>query len=352
MWPAPALFSALALLTDGDPDAAIATITPWGRRAEQAGDLWALSRMEMVTAWAQFDAGDWDNVTAHCETIVRIGVETGGANGQPLAQAMAGLVACRRGDLETARAMSAEGQRILSTPCVDPPGVPFLAWLDAELAEAAGDDAGGRATLDATFDVVAAVGPIGMIWLAPSVCRRAIETGDSERARLVVDRLVTTLVGSERGGHLIRLCRAMADGDTESIATLAAHPMATRFPAMARDAWLAAAALHRTSRRAGEERACLDEARRIEAVLGMLAGPNAAKPRVSRSRATAAPHERLTPAETNVLRIVADGLTNAAIAERLFLSKRTVESHVSRMYVKLGVSTRVELARVYLDQSG
>jgi DNA-binding NarL/FixJ family response regulator len=57
----------------------------------------------------------------------------------------------------------------------------------------------------------------------------------------------------------------------------------------------------------------------------------------------------LTGTERRVVDLIAEGLTNVAIAQRLFVSRRTVESHVSAAYRKLGVSTRVELARLVLD---
>ena len=52
----------------------------------------------------------------------------------------------------------------------------------------------------------------------------------------------------------------------------------------------------------------------------------------------------LSRRETEVLRLLADGLSNREIAERLFISPKTAEHHVSRIYSKLGLSTRVEAA--------
>ncbi|MBW3632966.1 MAG: LuxR C-terminal-related transcriptional regulator [Chloroflexi bacterium] len=52
----------------------------------------------------------------------------------------------------------------------------------------------------------------------------------------------------------------------------------------------------------------------------------------------------LTPRETEILRLLAAGLTDPAIAETLFISVRTVENHVARIFAKLGVRTRTAAA--------
>jgi DNA-binding NarL/FixJ family response regulator len=58
------------------------------------------------------------------------------------------------------------------------------------------------------------------------------------------------------------------------------------------------------------------------------------------------PLARLTPAEQRVALLVADGLSNAQIADRLVLSRHTVDSHVKHALAKLGVRNRVALATV------
>jgi DNA-binding NarL/FixJ family response regulator len=57
------------------------------------------------------------------------------------------------------------------------------------------------------------------------------------------------------------------------------------------------------------------------------------------------PLPELTDREREVLRLVADGLTNAAIAERLFVSPKTVRNHVSNILMKLHVGSRSEASR-------
>jgi DNA-binding NarL/FixJ family response regulator len=52
----------------------------------------------------------------------------------------------------------------------------------------------------------------------------------------------------------------------------------------------------------------------------------------------------LSDREVEVLRLVACGLSNRAIAERLYISPRTAEHHVQHIYAKLGASTRAAAA--------
>jgi DNA-binding NarL/FixJ family response regulator len=64
----------------------------------------------------------------------------------------------------------------------------------------------------------------------------------------------------------------------------------------------------------------------------------AAPSRVARAK------ETLTPREQQVLRFLGSGLTNRQIAERLVVSPKTVEHHVSQILSKLGAKTRAEAA--------
>lgn len=53
----------------------------------------------------------------------------------------------------------------------------------------------------------------------------------------------------------------------------------------------------------------------------------------------------LTPAEVDVVNLVAEGLTNKDVGARLFISPRTVQAHLAHIFAKLGVSTRTQLAQ-------
>ena len=57
------------------------------------------------------------------------------------------------------------------------------------------------------------------------------------------------------------------------------------------------------------------------------------------------PEGPLSRRELEVAGLVADGATNAQVAARLFISERTVESHMASIFNKLGVDTRLQVAR-------
>lgn len=98
--------------------------------------------------------------------------------------------------------------------------------------------------------------------------------------------------------------------------------------------------------------AALDEAHDIFERLGAPAW--SARSRVEKQRIglrTAAPDE-LTESERRVAELVATGLTNRQVAERLFMSPKTVEANLGRVYAKLGIRSRAELGARARDVLG
>jgi DNA-binding CsgD family transcriptional regulator len=95
-------------------------------------------------------------------------------------------------------------------------------------------------------------------------------------------------------------------------------------------------------------RAIRDVARVDAALRGLGARRGAAGPR----RRPASGWEALTDTELKVVRLVAERLTNPEIAERMFISRRTVQTHVSHALAKVGVATRRELAAEAARRAG
>jgi len=112
----------------------------------------------------------------------------------------------------------------------------------------------------------------------------------------------------------------------------------------------------------GEERfaAAWAEGRKmtLEQVLAEQAGATtpgetSTVPTIQQPASTSAPPpaypEELTPREVEVLRLVASGLSNAQVAEKLIISPRTAHAHVRSIYSKLGITSRSAATRYAID---
>jgi DNA-binding NarL/FixJ family response regulator len=112
---------------------------------------------------------------------------------------------------------------------------------------------------------------------------------------------------------------------------------------------LALAELRTAEGDAGEARTLLDAARATFVALGArpaIARADALAARLDASQVTSPTYPAgLSTREVEVLRLVAEGLSNPQIGERLFLSPRTVEHHLHAIFNKTGVSSRAAAAR-------
>ena len=210
--------------------------------------------------------------------------------------------------------------------------------------------------------------------LAPLVeFARAQETREPGLTRFVPD-LVEALVGLGRLGeaedHLswfeanaVRLRRTSAQGSaercrgylagvggnlTDAIAAFEralAHHEVAPMPFERARTLLALGAARRRAKERRAARAALEEARELFESLGAQVWERRARAELARIGGRAPSSGELTPVERRVAELAAAGRSNREIAAALFLSTRTVEGHLSRVYGKLGVRSRMELTR-------
>jgi len=108
---------------------------------------------------------------------------------------------------------------------------------------------------------------------------------------------------------------------------------------------LALGAVQRRMKHRREARETLEEALAVFERIGAELWADRARAELRRISGRAPTTGALTPAEERIASLVAEGRTNREVAAALFLSERTVEGHLSRVYGKLGVRSRTELTR-------
>ena len=281
------------------------------RRARDDRTGTALSLMNLgLVADAEGDIARARESYAEAREVWR---RLGDPNGLAYANVQLGRVMGRAGELAGGRELCEEGLSLfrglpdesgmalalhnlgfLAYRANDYPRAATLYAESADLRRRLGDKPGLLACIEGLADVAAALGraeTAARLWASTEAGRQALATPLSPAA------------GAEREGALVAVRRALGD---------------TAFA----EAW------------SSGERMSIDQAADEATAL-------AAPPAVPRSAPTPPPGEPLlTPREVDVLRLLAEGRTSRQIAEELFVSHRTVSTHISSIFGKLGVSSR------------
>ena len=193
------------------------------------------------------------------------------------------------------------------------------------------------------------------MWALPELVEAAARTGNTGLAGDAVDQLSewTRAGGTDWGRGIEARSRALlSDGDAadrlyrEALDRLGRSGMR---PDLARAHLLYGEWLRRERRRA-DAREQLRAACQMLDAIGMEAFAERARRELMAAggtarRRTVSARVELTAQEAQIARLAADGLSNSEIATRLFLSPRTVQYHLGKVFTKLDITSRMQLSR-------
>jgi DNA-binding CsgD family transcriptional regulator/tetratricopeptide (TPR) repeat protein len=302
--------------------------------------------------------GEWDDALAECQACLELAGEYGmRLHGTVFSHSIHAVIAVHRGDLPDAEGAVAAAERELAATGPQL-GWDWLLWANALLLEARGQPEGSLATLCRAWDTCTGQGLVSTLPLfAADLVRHAVGANDRHRAEQATNAIeelagrnpgVTTLTGAA-----LR-CRGLVEDDAEVLVRAAtAYRAGPRPLERALACEDAAWALGRVGR-VGEARPLLEEATAVYEGLSAswdLARAAARLRSLGVRPGRRGPRKRpksgwdsLTATELTVVRLITEGLSNPEIAERMFISRGTVHTHVSHILAKLGLGSRVALA--------
>jgi DNA-binding CsgD family transcriptional regulator len=322
--------------------------------AEAAGAVTPTVIYHVGLGMLGYATGHWDDAVAELEAGIAFAEETSSILGLTWHWSLLAQIALHRGEAERANAMleRAEAEMLRVGPQA---GVDWMMWTRA-LAVERDEPAQAFAALCNCWDLYAALGVLQTVQtIGPDLARLAIAAGDQTRARATAARAeeVADQLGTNTARFEALRCRAWADSDVD--AALAACEVARDGPRVIDLAFAeeeAGLRLRDTGRK--KEAAPLLEAalaafERLGAVSDVARVVDGLKSAGVRRRVRAPARatygwESLTRSELAVIELVAKGLTNRQISLQLSVSRRTVETHLSHVFAKLGITSRVELA--------
>ena len=321
--------------------------------------VWGYSCVARLRFWQ----GRWDEAL----TQVQAGLHLGDPMdmGRHL-RGLSALIAVHRGDRNTA--VSLLGALYGSRPTM-PPGQQSghaMTWARALAVQADGDIPAAAAILGQAWDENIEKDQLGYLchYLVPDLVALRLAVGDQAAARRVADSIRE--YASRRTAPALRRSAqhagALADGDAAQLLAVTDEYQQARRVLFAARACEQAAPLLAAAGQAQRAQAALRQAvagyESLEAdwdlaraysllrTLGVHCGKRGPR------RRPRSGWEALTETERVVADLVAEGLSNPQIGARMYLSRRTVQDHVSSILTKLDIVSRVELAVLVARRGG
>lgn len=333
--------------------------TPQAVRAfDEASARWELQGplpegLGGAIAWAYVERGRWGQAREACARATAVGSTAGLDHAVACAATVDATVLAFQGDAAAARARADDALSL-----VDPlESRSISVYARRALGAAALAEGAYETAYDQLRTVFTADGtPVHYHASYPALAdlaAAAVRSGRREQAATIVERSARALAdnASPRLRALISRARGLLadpdDAESHFRAALA-DPVLEHWPFERAQALLDLAEWLRRRRRIAEARGPLTEALEIFRRLG-------ARPWIERARAesraagldvtdsTPDALAELSPQQQQIIRLAARGLTNREIGEKLFLSPRTVSSHLYRSFPKLGITARSQL---------
>ena len=318
----------------------------WRERDEprSARAIWGLS-------WVEFWAGRWTLAAAHAAHARDISVQYGLEVPQdhlPIA-----VVAVHRGQLDLAREHSERGLQLAEEHfALHPPQLLAVLGLAALWS---GDASGAADWLDKADQQAAVLGwgNPSIRWWSADYAEVLLELGRIDDAARVLDvwEADAARLGREWVLAHVRRCRglvATAQGNVDRAAVVLQQAVTQHEevgdPFGRARALLALGIVRRRARQKRGARESIEAALAGFEELGAATWVEKAQSELGRIGGRTR-QEGLTAAERRVAALVVEGRTNREVAAALFLTERTVASHLTHVYAKLGVRSRTELAR-------
>ncbi|MFG2046557.1 AAA family ATPase [Micromonospora sp. NPDC048935] len=341
----------------GASDVSESLLTDAAERLRADGHLHTLGRTLSLLAWSALRRGNWSYAVAAAEESTRLCAETR----QPFWEASSlvahAVMAAFRGDFASAEELIVGADRKNPRRSATIGAVTLIAR--AAIASGQGNHERAFTCLAQLHDPAdSAYHPAHALWSLASMAEAASACGEVAAARSLIAKLPPEVraTTSPTGRMNLGFAAAVLAGDDES-ETRFAEALASDMTIWPYERCRLLFAYGKSLRRRRRVRESRDHLRRARDGFDSLgARPLAERVRAElraageRSDSPAADvWDTLSPQETQIASMVAQGLTNRDIAKMLFVSHRTVGSHLYRMFPKLGITSRSELQRMAVE---
>jgi ATP/maltotriose-dependent transcriptional regulator MalT len=344
-----------------DLDGARTLLESTHRRALEEGNDRSLPFLLFHLAELECWAGNWPLAARHSEEGYRVAVQTGQEAGSSFSLYARALVDAHRGLLDQARDRAEEGLALASRAGAEPARILLLSVLGF-IAVSAGDFAEAARRLRPLMEAALSVGVFepGVLRYLGDGIEALVLLDDLDMASALTDQLegrgaelgrTWALAVGARCRGLILSARGHQPGAIQALDEAIRHHERLSQPFELARTLLAHGVVLRRDRRKRAAREALEHALEVFESLGAPLWEDRARTELARIGGRAPSTLDLTPTEARVAELVAGGATNKEVATALFLSLKTVEWNLSRIYRKLGVRSRTGLAR-WLSSKG